>query len=80
MKDEVKGNHNSAMRSASDTVHNRDKMVSFFYSLMRDCMTPGAVEEVVQSVLNEGDQEIIYTNGWLAKYAEYIVVRLRGDQ
>lgn len=69
------GKHNKAIREASDNVVGEDKLVSFFYELMRDHMPPGRVEEIVRRVLDE-DPEIRYCNGWLAKNAEFIVERL----
>ena len=72
--------HNVEMRAASGGVHATDRLVSFFYDLMRDHMTPGDVETIVRRVLDEEDREVFYTNGWLAENAKYIAARLLGDK
>lgn len=72
----IAAKHNSAITTASGGIVRIDRMVSFFYELMRGHMTLGAVEDIVRNVLNE-DPEVHYCNGWLAEYAEYIVKRLR---
>lgn len=66
---------NKAIIEASGSYVKRDRMVSFLYELMRDHLTPGKVEEIVRHVLAE-DSDVYYCNGWLAKYAAYIVDRL----
>jgi hypothetical protein len=76
MEKAIAAKHNSAITTASGGIVRTDRMVSFFYELMRGYMTPGVVEQIVRSVLAE-DAEVCYCNGWLAMYAEYIVKRLR---
>lgn len=66
------------MRKASGDVTVDSKLVSFLYELMRDYITPGDVELIVQS--SEEFSDVTYTNGWLAKYAEYLAQRLVGAQ
>lgn len=63
-----------AMRERSGTVRIDSKLVSFLYQLMRDHVPPGVVEEVLNDSVHHSD--IVYTNGWLAKYAEDIAKRL----
>lgn len=68
--------HNAHMREESGRFASERELVSFFYELMRDHLPPGKVEEIVQHVLNEEGNPVAYTNGWLARYANYIVQRL----
>ena len=72
----MKLGHNGAMVQASGSYVCADRMVSFFYELMRGHMPLGTVEEIVRNVLAE-DPEVHYCNGWLAEYAAYIVRRFR---
>lgn len=62
------------MREASGNVKIRSQLVSFLYELMRDHLTPGEVEGLVQ---RSQVSEVTYTNGWLARYAEHIASRLK---
>lgn len=45
---------------------------------MRDEVTCGAVEKFVSDIekTSVGLEEVIYTNGWLAKYAQDVAKRL----
>lgn len=63
----------SYVKEAGDVVIN-SKLVSFLYELMRDYLTPGKVEELVR---NSQDGPFLYTNGYLAKYAEDLANRLK---
>lgn len=66
---------NADIRQASDNVIDTNKMVSFFYELMRDHLPSGVVEGIVRRVLDE-DYDVHYCNGWLARHAQLIVERL----
>ncbi len=66
---------NNRLRVRSGEVEHNNLFVSFFYELMRDHLTPGAVEKLVRSVL-DGGKDVTYTNGWLASYSIDIVERL----
>lgn len=68
----------TAMRKRSGTVKINSRLVSFLYELMRDHLPPGVVEEIVMA--SEDEPECLYTNGWLAKYAEDISNRLKDDK
>jgi len=70
------GENNKAIRDASGNVVHEDRIVSFFYELMRDHLPAGEVEKIVRRVLDE-DYDVHYCNGWLADYAKFIVKRLR---
>lgn len=65
--------NNDTLRNASGDVAINSKTVSFLYQLMRDHLTPGVVEKLVR----ESDEpDVRYTNGWLARYAEYLAKEL----
>lgn len=63
------------LRKRSGDVQINSRLVSFLYDLMRDHLPPGTVEELVQNA--EDEPSIVYTNGWLAKYAEDLSNRLK---
>jgi hypothetical protein len=62
------------LREASGSVNINSKLVGFLYELMRDYVTPGQIEALVQ---NCTEPECQYTNGWLARYAENLANKLR---
>lgn len=66
---------NEALRERSGTVRINSRLVSFLYELMRDYLTPGKIEEIIRS--SEKDPDVLYTNGWLARYAEDLANRLQ---
>jgi hypothetical protein len=68
----------AALRQRSGHVVISSRLVSFLYQLMRDHVPPGIVEELV--IESEDEPEITYTNGWLAKYAEDLAGRLKGQE
>lgn len=65
------------LREVSGTVTYTDPLTSLFYSLLRDHLPAGVVEKLVNEVLEEPD-EIVFTNGWLAKYANNLADQMRG--
>lgn len=65
---------NEDLRELSGSVNINSRLVGFLYDLMRDHLTPGIVEELVREAMIEPN--INYTNGWLAKYAEYLANNL----
>lgn len=66
---------NRQMRLESGSVNDTSPVVCFLYHLMRDKLTPGQVEELLDSMSPDGT-EYQFTNGWLAQYAQNIAVRL----
>ena len=76
-REAVEAEQNVAITAASGGYVYADSMVSFFYTLARDHLLPGKVEDLVRDVLAEDDAEAHYCNGWLAEYATYVVKRLR---
>lgn len=65
-----------ALRTRSGNVTYNSKLVSFLYSLLRDHLPAGEVEEIVQASQVE---EVAYTNGYLAQYAKDLAERLKDD-
>jgi hypothetical protein len=63
-----------AIRERSGNVEIDSILVSFLYELMRDHVTPGVIEVIMQNSIKES--KVMYTNGWLAKYAEDLALRL----
>ena len=57
------------LRKASGNVRIRSRLVSFLYQLMRDELPAGKVAKLF---LDSQDPDVVYTNGYLARYAEYI--------
>lgn len=64
-------------RYASGTFHSSDALTNFMYTLMRDHLPVGTVEKLVLEIEQEQvKQPITYSNGWLARYANYLALRL----
>lgn len=71
--------HVEKTREASGHVSYEDPIVEFLYLLMRDHLSTGVVEDLVLET-EESHGPTLYTNGWLAKYAMYLVKRLRSEK
>lgn len=66
------------LRTRSGSVRSSDPLVSFLYTLMRDHMTPGEVEAILQEEVEKyAGKEVEYSNGWLATYSKDLAQRLR---
>lgn len=65
---------NEKIRNASGNITIKSNLVSFLYQLMRDEITAGKIEKIVQDSIQ--DEDTLYCNGWLAQYAEYLANRL----
>ncbi len=63
------------MRERSGFVTIDCKLTSFLYTLIRDYVQPGDIENIMLNHIS--DEPTLYTNGWLAKYAEDIANRLK---
>ncbi len=61
------------LRKRSDAVRYKGQLTSFLYELMRDEVTPGVVEQIVNT---SPDEPVLYTNEWLAQYAADLAERL----
>lgn len=66
---------NAKLRASSGSVQINSRLVSFLYELMRDHLPPGVVEEIVRA--SDSEPNVVYTNGWLAQYAEHLANRLK---
>lgn len=56
----------------------RDPLVAFLYVLMRDRLTSGAVENIMEKFVEPAqDKGYRFTNGYLAAYAKNLARRLR---
>ena len=69
--------HNQGLRDRSGSVNATDPIVSFMYILMRDHITPGAVEGILQNYVLIPERDSQFCNGYLGNYAKDIVQRLR---
>ena len=57
-------------RKRSGTVNSSDPLTSFLYTLMRDYVTPGNIEEIMLSHMpTEPGAVTEFSNGWLALHA-----------
>ena len=68
------------LREASGRITFNDPLTSFIYQLLRDEMPAGKVEALVRSIVNEGQQEVLFTNGWLAQYANNLADMIKNAQ
>lgn len=66
---------NAELHRRSGEVVINSKLVGFLYTLLRDHLTPGVVEELVREVTAH-DSSGSYCNGYLARYAEDVAKRL----
>jgi hypothetical protein len=66
---------NESMRERSGRVQINSKLVSFLYELMRDHLPAATVEELIRA--SEDESNVVYTNGWLAQYAQDLANRLK---
>jgi len=70
------------MRMKSGDIHDNRPLIVFLYRLLRDEITPGRLEQILleagidQPVTTPRDN--VFTNGWLATYAQDIAWRLTG--
>ena len=70
---------NEALHARSCHVETTDKLVDFFYLLMRDHVPAGTIEKLVRECDEERGISSIFTNGWLASYAKDLAHRLRSN-
>ena len=64
------------LRSDSGEVSYSDPLTTFLYLLMRNELAAGKVEELVGEATNS-TEEILFTNGWLAKYANNLAEEIK---
>jgi len=73
-----KQDKNKRMREESGNIITEDKIIVLLYTLMRDEILPGKLEEIVSSIEDKQLKRIpwFFTNGWLAQYAKSLRRRL----
>ena len=71
-------NENSRLRDRSGNVIDNDPLTSFLYDLLRDHVNPSTVEKLVRDSRADS-APFVYSNGYLARYAQDLAGRLRGD-
>jgi len=78
--------YSALLKERSGFVTSNDKLVDFFYVLLRDHVPPGIVEYIMIQIDKEKQMNDLkhvdktsYTNGWLASYAKDIAERLKGN-
>jgi len=64
------------LRSDSGNVEFSDTLTTFFYLLLRDHLPAGKVEMIIHEVVNGADS-ILFTNGYLAQYADNLASALK---
>jgi hypothetical protein len=69
---------NEEMRDKSGSVNSASRLTAFLYLLMRDHLPVGKVEEIVMGA-ESCEMPCVYTNGWLASYAQFLNERLKDD-
>lgn len=70
----MKDDYNKKLKEESGNVVDDTKLVLFLYSLLRDHLPAGVVEELVRD--SQGIP-VEYTNGYLANYANNLADRLK---
>ena len=67
------------LRKESGTITSSDRLVSFLYCLMRDHLPTSTVESLVIDTiaLSEDTKDCIFTNGYLAQYAQNLAKILK---
>lgn len=60
-----------------DTHETHDSLVAFLYQLLRDYVTSGAVEEILEDQKYKLGSMYTLSNGFLAQYAKDVAMRLR---
>jgi len=74
-KKEINGN--PLIRDKSGNYNSTDAFVTFVYLLGRDYLSLGKIQEALNISVNPNKRNIKFSNGWLAKYAEYVVNKLK---
>ena len=66
--------YNLECKQVSGNIKINCKLTSFLYTLMRDHIPTSVVEALSKEA--DYDDDVVYTNGWLALYANHIAKRL----
>lgn len=91
-EDRVTDPDNMAMRLASGQINDQRPLVTFLYLLGRDQLSLGTIEELITRAAAKADDdrerrdtgddlttsfsETMFTNGWLAQWAQYTAEKL----
>jgi len=70
---------NLRMREASGRVNDTRPLVAFLYNLARDEVTMGVLEDVLTRSIGDSEdaaRPFMFTNGWLAQWAQDTADRL----
>jgi hypothetical protein len=66
------------MHERSGVVRSNDPLVAFLYVVLRDHVQPGTIESIMLNhVEYTTTGQSVYSNGWLAAYAQDLASRLR---
>lgn len=68
--------HSDQMRKRSGSVDSRIPLVSFLYTLIRDHVTPGQIEEIMLRQMPKVGETTEFSNGYLANYAQDVATRI----
>ncbi len=68
------------IRERSGEVNTNNKLTVFLYILMRDYITPGAVEKIMREHVELQGKEAQLSNRWLGKHSLDIAERLSTDE
>ncbi len=66
-----------SMMKRSGHVSSKDPLVEFIYALLRDELPADKMEAIVRKIEENPDEEITFTNGWLAKYSKDLALRIQ---
>lgn len=72
--------NNDELHRRSGEVSTDDPLTSLFYSLLRDHVQPGVLENLVREIEFAKHEDMIIaklSNGWLARYADDLAQRIR---
>ena len=75
-EDTVTDYFNRTMRMKSGKYNSDDALISFLYILGRDHLPLGVIEEIMRKDVEAVAGEVMYTNGWLAEWAEDVAARI----
>lgn len=75
--DSFRADRSDDLRDHSGKVVSSDPWVTFMYLLLRDRLPAGVVAELLNDTLfTTAATEAVFTNGYLANYAKYIVEKM----
>jgi hypothetical protein len=76
-KDNVAVNeHMKRLRELSGSFQSNDALTCFLYLLARDHLPTGVIEQLLMDATSAASDSVLYTNGYLAQYADYVAKQL----